>query len=80
MVRQAHKATSARQKLGNQESNAVSVHIMTPDEAWAAFDERARQNLDMSGEAFIRAWQAGEIANPDRPAVMDVLMLMPVEW
>jgi hypothetical protein len=53
---------------------------MTPEETWGAFDTRARQNLAMSGDDFVRAWRSGSIGNPDRPEVMDVLMLMPVEW
>jgi hypothetical protein len=53
---------------------------MTAEEAWDAFDERARQNLNMSGDDFVRAWRSGSIGNPDRPETMDVLMLMPLEW
>jgi len=60
--------------------NDVTVQIMTPEETWGAFDTRARQNLAMSGDDFVRAWRSGSIGNPDRPEVMDVLMLMPVEW
>jgi hypothetical protein len=64
----------------SSDKSDVSVHVMTAEEAWDAFDERARQNLNMSGDDFVRAWRSGSIGNPDRPETMDVLMLMPLEW
>lgn len=55
------------------------VPALTPEEAHALFDRLARRYLQMSGEEFIRAWDAGEFdQNPDRPAVMRVAMLLPL--
>ncbi len=40
-------------------------------------DQQARRYLHMSGDDFIRAWDAGQFAdNPDRPEVMRVAMLL----
>ncbi len=40
-------------------------------------DQQARRYLQMSGDDFIRAWDAGQFAdNPDRPEVMRVAMLL----
>jgi hypothetical protein len=50
---------------------------LTRDEARALFDEAARENLNMSGDEFVRKWEAGEIDDPDRPEVMRVYMLLP---
>ena len=50
---------------------------LTRDEARAQFDQAARENLGMSGQEFVRKWEAGEIDNPDRPEVMRVYMLLP---
>lgn len=39
-------------------------------------DERARRFLGMSGEAFRRAWEVGEL-DPERDDVLRVAMLLP---
>jgi hypothetical protein len=31
----------------------------------------------MSGQEFVRKWEAGEIDDPERPEVMRVYMLLP---
>ena len=57
----------------------ATVHILTPEEAWETFDEAARYYLHMSGQEFIKAWEAGKFDDdPDRPAVVRVAMLRPV--
>jgi hypothetical protein len=51
----------------------------TPEEGRAIFDQEARFRLGMSGEEFLRRWNAGEYADdPDRPDVMDLVMLLPL--
>ena len=52
--------------------------MMTPEETWAMFDRMARRYAGMSGEEFVRAWDAGEIENPDRPGIIDVAFMLPV--
>lgn len=52
---------------------------LTPEEWRQLLEERARRYMGMSADEFVRAWNAGEIKNPDRPEVMSVLMLIPFE-
>lgn len=55
------------------------MHVLTPEEAWDTFDAAARHYLGMTGEAFIAAWDAGELdADPDRPELIRVALLRPV--
>ncbi|MGH8907422.1 MAG: hypothetical protein ACRD0K_13080 [Egibacteraceae bacterium] len=50
---------------------------LTAEEARALFDERARRLVDMSGEEFRRAWEAGDLdADDDR--VVRLVMLLPL--
>lgn len=56
-----------------------SGDVLTPLQAWQRFDEAARYYLQLSGEDFIRAWDAGQFdAVPERPEVVHVLMLRPL--
>lgn len=56
----------------------ITFHVMSPEESWEGFDHAARLYLHMSGEDFLRAWDAGEFdEDPDRPEVMRVAMLRP---
>jgi hypothetical protein len=69
-------ATVAREP--DVEESDVTVHFVTPEERWAIFDQAAQHYLHMSGEEFIRAWDAGEFAeDPDHPAIVSVYMLRP---
>lgn len=62
----------------NGEPESVIGHEMTREEARAFFDEQARAWLGISGEEFIRRWDAGAFANePERPEVMNVALLLP---
>ena len=55
------------------------VHELTEQEGCELFDRQARRNLGMSGEEFVRQWEAGKFDdNPDRPEVMSVAMLLPL--
>lgn len=40
--------------------NEPDVIQLTPDEAMAFFDQEARRLMGMSGEEFLRRWDAGE--------------------
>ncbi len=60
------------------EDPGVTVYVVTPEERWAIFDRAARHYLRMSGEEFIRAWDAGKFAeDPDQPEIVRVFMLRP---
>ena len=55
------------------------AHELDREEARAFLDAQARRYLDMSGDEFQRAWEAGEFDDdPDRPEVMRVAMLLPI--
>ena len=57
----------------------LATDALTPEEAWDAFDQAARNDLHMSGQEFLQRWDAGAFhAAPDRPGVMDVAMLIPL--
>jgi hypothetical protein len=50
---------------------------LSRDQGRAILDRQARRYLGMSGEDFVRAWDAGEFDDdPDRPDVMHVAMLI----
>ncbi len=52
--------------------------VLTPEEAKAYFDAEAHRRLGMSGDEFVRAWEAGEFDDdPDRPAVIALEMMLP---
>jgi len=52
---------------------------MTRAEAREFFDGQARAWLGMSGEEFMRAWDAGEFdAPPERTEVTNVALLLPL--
>ena len=54
------------------------IRELTHEEGLALLDRAARRYLHMSAEDFIRAWEAGGFdADPDRPEVMYVAMLLP---
>ena len=49
------------------------------EEGRAIFDAAAQRRLGISGDEFLRKWDAGEFADdPDRPEVIDVAMLIPL--
>ncbi|MGE3795257.1 MAG: hypothetical protein AB7I38_15190 [Dehalococcoidia bacterium] len=52
---------------------------LSPTEARAAFERAAQHYLGVSGDEFLRTWDAGEYGpDPDaHPGVMDVAMLLP---
>ena len=55
----------------------IDVRDLSPEEADELLDGLARHYLGMSGEEFRAAWEAGDFdADPDRPEVMRVAMLL----
>jgi hypothetical protein len=72
--------TTERIGIDDQSVRVVSpqAQLMAPDDAWAIFDEAAQYYLGITGEAFIRAVDAGEFDDdPDRPEVISLVMLRP---
>lgn len=60
-------------------ADVETSHELTQEEGRALLDEVAREYLGMSGDEFLRAWDAGEFdGDADRPEVMRVAMLIPL--
>jgi hypothetical protein len=56
----------------------AEVTVLDRDEGLKMIDELARKTLNMSGSEFIAAWDAGKFdAAPDRPEIIDLVMLLP---
>ncbi|GEM_PF-635714 len=53
------------------------VRELSLEEGKELFDRTARYFLGISGEEFLRRWDAGEITNPDTPEVMPIIMSLP---
>ena len=61
-----------------EQETDTQIQEVTPEEGRAIVDRAARRNLHMSGEQFLKAWDAGVFDDdPDRPEVMSVAMLLP---
>jgi hypothetical protein len=55
------------------------VRELTLEEGRALVDQLARRHLGISGEAFTRAWEAGELdAQAERPEIVHLAMLLPL--
>jgi hypothetical protein len=55
----------------------IRIIEITREEGLAMFERQARERLGMSGEEFLRKWDAGEIDDPDRNDVTMLVMLVP---
>lgn len=55
------------------------IRELSLEEGRALIDRLVRQHLGMSGEEFMRAWEAGELdAQAERPEIAHVVMLIPL--
>lgn len=58
----------------------TEIEWLTDEEARTIFDEQARKTMGISGDEFLRRWDAGELEaiadGPDHPAVMRLAMLI----
>ncbi len=58
------------------------VRWLSPEESRQFFDEQARKALGISGEEFLRRWDAGEydaiFDDPDHPEIVELAMLLPL--
>lgn len=53
------------------------VKWVTPEEGRAIFDEQARRLMGMSGEEFLRRWDAGEYRDiADSPGNLHIMRLV----
>jgi hypothetical protein len=60
-----------------RECAAVEVGEATRAEGKAMLNRAAREILNISGDEFLRRWDAGEYEDLDDPAVTRVAMLIP---
>jgi hypothetical protein len=68
-----------QERVGTTEDR---IRELTDEEARELFDRSARHYLGISGEEFLRRWDAGEYDDPDDrtknpPEVMEVASLLP---
>ncbi|MEA2641607.1 MAG: hypothetical protein QOF51_3001 [Chloroflexota bacterium] len=57
------------------------VQFIDREEGLHIFDEQARELLGMSGEEFVRRWNAGEFDDiADTPDIMSLYMLLPLTY
>lgn len=61
------------------ENDGTHDHFVTDEEAWAIFDGSARYYMGISGEEFLRRWDAGEWSEEesDRVPVVHVVSMLP---
>jgi hypothetical protein len=63
-------------------STQTPIHWLDEDEAREAFDAEARKWLGISGDEFLRRWDAGEYRgiedDADHPHVIGMAMLIPL--
>lgn len=57
---------------------SLEIHEISPTEAREIFDSAAQYYLKMSGEEFLKRWEAGKFEELDQPDVMHVAVLMPL--
>lgn len=75
----ARKLTTTSAEEARAEASLPPARELTAEEARIIFDQEARRCPGLTGEEFIRAWDAGEFDDdPDRPEVMGVAMLLPL--
>ncbi len=58
--------------------DGVETHELTPEEARAIFEKVANEYLGISGQEFIRRWDAGEFDGDERYEVQRVSFLLPL--
>ncbi|MGH2560293.1 MAG: hypothetical protein ACRDJH_14615 [Thermomicrobiales bacterium] len=65
-----------------EDPDALEHFLFDPEEGRQMFDEAAREWVGMSGEEFIRRWEAGEFAEiPDDEAhrrYVDLVLMIPL--
>jgi hypothetical protein len=64
----------------NRENEDLSAYELSYEEGWKLLDAEARRSLGMSGEEFMRRWDAGEVDFDDpetHGAVVRLWMLLP---
>lgn len=55
----------------------VSIVELSSEEGKKLLDRRARQHLNISGDEFLRKWDAQEFDDPDDPRIVRLALLIP---
>lgn len=83
--RAGHGAFGLEHPSGIEESTTSTsltdlstIRFMTDEEAHQLFDAEAQRKLNMSGEEFLKRWDAGEFPDPDAEGVRSLVMLIPL--
>ena len=70
---------SAKQRTTSHVQSESTIHERTPEESRELFDRMARDYLNMSGDEFLRRWDAGEYAEGrQEPRVETMAILLPL--
>ena len=79
MEARAEDTTEAQNRIDEEVCAVEGVRFLSREEGRAFFDEQARKLLGISGEEFLRRWDAGEYDDifdePDHPEIMDLHMM-----
>jgi hypothetical protein len=62
----------------NPVTQIAPEHYRTAEESREVFDRATHRYLDMSGDEFLTAWDAGEFEDVERPEIAQVVMLLPL--
>lgn len=73
----ARPAVTPRQLSETTKNGLPQIRTVGREEGRALLDKCARAELRISGDAFVRRWDAGKYAKDDRPEVLRVAMLLP---
>jgi hypothetical protein len=74
----AAKATQESPEPATPADPIGPIHEASREEGLAILDRQARRVLGISGQEFVRRWDAGEYAaDPDRPGIMRLALLLP---
>ncbi len=75
----ASRGEPAARVASGEHDTILPGHHVSPAEGRAMFDRQARRYLGISGDEFVRRWEAGKYAGAaDVPGVMDLVLLLPL--
>lgn len=76
---QAVYMSNRRQMAMANTETTIQPHELTREESLAMLDRRARRYLGISGEEFVRRWEAGYYeGQPESPGLVRTAMLLPL--
>ena len=54
------------------------IREVSPEEGWELLDRQARKRLGMSGEEFVRKWEADEFEDSDQSDILLIAFMIPL--